>query len=194
MIGVCLLLGALHFGKNDIYYDTDIARDFLLWQDMVDTHKISLIGGRTSLAGVFHGPLYYWLVLPFFIIGHGNPVVVAIFWLIVYWLFLGGFYYCGRQMFNRQVSILATTLLISLTCFYPAGYTHTVLANFLIVPIIYFVCQYCQKQKATALVLAVLLCGLTIQFQLAFGVPITIILGIVCLSNLLRWVFCGLIL
>ncbi len=132
---------------------------------MIDTHKISLIGGR---------------------IGHGNPVVVAVFWLLVYWLFLGGFYYCAREMFNHKVALVATSLIVTLTCFYPAGYTHTVLANFLIIPLIYFVGQYCQRQKIKDLIITILLCGVMIQFQLAFGVPMTVILGLMCLCQIVK--------
>jgi len=185
VIVICLIFGCLHFCRQDIYYDTDIARDFLLWQDMVDAHKISLIGGRSSLPGVFHGPLYYWLVLPFFVLGGGNPIVVAIFWLVAYWLFLWAFYWCTRKMFDRHIALIATALLSTLTCFYPAGYTHTVLANFLIIPLVYFVGQYCQHHKITDLIIAVLLCGITIQFQLAFGVPMTLIFGLACLCQII---------
>jgi len=186
VILVCLVISVLHFFRQDIYYDTDIARDFLLWQDMVDSHKISLIGGRSSLPGVFHGPLYYWLVLPFFVAGGGNPVIVAVFWLLAYWLFIVGFYWCASKMFDRRIAGIATALLTTLTCFYPAGYTHTVLANFLIIPLVYFVGQYCQRQKITDLIIAVFLCGITIQFQLAFGVPMTLIFGLICLYHIVR--------
>ena len=92
VIAFCSYFSLLHFFKNDIFYDTDIARDFLLWQEMSDKHKLTLIGGRSSLPGLFHGPLYYWLGWPFFLLAGGNPLGVAVFWAGSYALFIDSFF------------------------------------------------------------------------------------------------------
>lgn len=186
IITLQIILGCLHFFKNDIYYDTDIARDFLLLDDMYTNQKPSLIGGRSSIAGVFHGPLYYWLVLPLFMISGGNPVVVAIFWLIAYWLFLASFYLIGKKTFGTNFALLSTTLISSLTTFLPQGYTHTVLANFLIIPIIYFAYLYLIEKKPWQLLTTIFMVGLLIQFQMAFGVPVLIILGTYLFYQIVR--------
>jgi len=77
---------------------------------MVTERKISLIGGRSSIPGVFHGPLYYWLVSPFFALSGGNPAAVSIAWLLLYWLFLGSFYYVAKKTFKDKLHSLQLLL------------------------------------------------------------------------------------
>lgn len=183
---VNFFIGLLHFFKADFYYDTDIARDFLLLDDMLESKKISLIGGRSSISGVFHGPLYYWLVLPLFILFKGNPLGITIFWQLSYWLFLGSFYLIVKEITDNKKALLSTVLLSTLTVFIPFGFTHTVLANFLIMPLIYFVYRYVKESKLWQLISAVLLNGLIIQFQMAFGVPMFILLGIYTVFHIIK--------
>lgn len=174
---ITVSLGTLHFFKFDIFYETDIARDFLLLEDMVLNNKISLIGGRSSMPGVFHGPLYYWLALPFFAISGGNPLVVSFLWLLLYWLFLGSYYYIGKKTVDEKFALISTTFIATLTAFLPFGFTHTVIANFLIMPLIYFVYLYLKENKIWQLIASVFISGLIIQFQMAFGVPMLILMG-----------------
>ncbi len=176
-IFILFTVGSLHLQKADFYYDTDIARDMLLLEEMVKENKLTLIGGRTSVSGVFHGPLYYWLMLPFFVLSGGNPVAISWVWFVIYLMFIGSFYYVGKRVFDDQTALMSTTLLTSATIAYSSGFTHSVLANFLIVPLIYLVYLYLQSNKVWLLLGAVLVAGLIIQFQMAFGVPILILIG-----------------
>ncbi len=183
---ILLTVSVLHLFKADFYYDTDIARDMLLLEDMVKQHKLSLIGGRTSISGVFHGPLYYWMMLPFFVASSGNPVVLSWVWFALYLLFIGAFYYVGKKVFDTTTALLSTTLLTSATISYADGFTHSVLANFLIIPLIYCVYQYTLSNKVWWLLTAVVLAGLLIQFQMAFGVPMLILVGGYTLYHIIR--------
>jgi 4-amino-4-deoxy-L-arabinose transferase-like glycosyltransferase len=176
-LALSLMLGTLHLFRSDIFYETDISRDMLLLEDMVREQKISLIGGRSSMPGVFHGPLYYWLALPFFALSGGNPLAISFMWLGLYWLFLAGFYCVGKQTFDHKFALISTTLLASLTTFTPFGFTHTVLANFLITPFIFLLVRYFKSNKISWLIGAILTVGLLIQFQMAFGVPVLIMAG-----------------
>lgn len=176
-LAILFIIGTLHLFKADFYYDTDIARDMLLLEDMVKEQKLSLIGGRTSVSGLFHGPLYYWLMLPFFVLANGNPVIISWIWFALYLLFIGAFYYVGKKVFDNKTALISTTLLTSATIDYAAGFTHSVLANFLIIPLIYLVYRYTLSNKIWWLLGAVLMTGLIIQFQMAFGVPALILIG-----------------
>lgn len=183
---ILLIVGMLHLFKADFYYDTDIARDMLLLEDMVQKQNLSLIGGRTSVSGVFHGPLYYWLMLPFFILSGGNPVVLSWVWFLIYLLFIGSFYYVSKKVFDDQTALISTTLLSGATIAYADGFTHSVLANFLIVPLIYLLHNYILSNKVLWLLLAVLVAGLLIQFQMAFGVPVLILIGAYTILHIIR--------
>lgn len=185
-LAMLLFVGVLHLFKADFYYDTDIARDMLLLEDMVKQQKLSLIGGRTSVSGVFHGPLYYWLMLPFFVISSGNPVVISWVWFVIYLLFIGAFYSVGKKVFDDRIALVSTTFLTSVTITYADGFTHSVLANFLIIPLIYLVYRYILSNKVGWLLGAVLTAGCLIQFQMAFGVPVLILVGGYTFYHILR--------
>src|SRR5947209_19258637 len=59
--------------NGDFYYLLDQSRDMLLAQNIVIGHKLTLIGARTGLGGLFHGALWIYMIVPFFIIAKGNP-------------------------------------------------------------------------------------------------------------------------
>lgn len=181
-----LIIGTLHLFKKDFYYDTDIARDLLLLEDMVKEKKLSLIGGRTSVSGVFHGPLYYWLMLPFFILSNGNPIILSYVWFVIYLIFIVVFYYVAKKIFDDKVSLISTTFLTSLTISYSEGFTHSVLANFLIIPLIYLLYRYITTNKIWCLLSAVLTAGFIVQFQMAFGVPVLILTGTYIIYHIIR--------
>ncbi len=86
--------------NGDIIFHTDIARDFLLMEDVVKNKPITLIGPRSGgIPGVFHGPLWTYLNLPSFIIGGGNPAIVSWFWVILYLINLLIVYKIGMPYF-----------------------------------------------------------------------------------------------
>lgn len=59
------------------YYDQ--GRDALVIRDLIVRHKLFLIGPTTGIEGIFLGPLYYLTLLPWYFLGHGNPVLPAIY-------------------------------------------------------------------------------------------------------------------
>lgn len=69
----------------------DQGRD-LLAASAILNGKLTLIGPTTGLAGVFHGPLWYWLLAIFSFLAGGNPKLILSFIVILYgvvelWLF-----------------------------------------------------------------------------------------------------------
>lgn len=183
---VSIFLGTLHFFRSDILYHTDIARDFLLVQEMVDEKKIFLIGGKTSIPGVFHGPLYYWMMLPFFMISDGNPLVVSILWLLLYWSFLAAAYYISKKLADTSFALITTALLATLTAYLPFGFTHTTVANFLTLPLVYFIWMYKKTSNWLFLAITVFTAGLLIQFQMGFGISISLILCVYLVYQILK--------
>jgi hypothetical protein len=75
IIGICIILASWFVINGDILFYSDIARDFLLMEDILYNKPIALIGPRSgAISGVFHGPLWFYLNLPAFILGKGNPM------------------------------------------------------------------------------------------------------------------------
>lgn len=62
---------------NSFAFTYDVGRDMLALWDIAYLHKITLIGATTGLPGVFYGPWWYYMLVPFFIIFSGNPQGIA---------------------------------------------------------------------------------------------------------------------
>lgn len=56
----------------------DEGRDAIVWNNMVEKGKFTLLGPTASVGGFYLGPIYYYLALPFYMITN-NPVGPAFF-------------------------------------------------------------------------------------------------------------------
>ena len=54
---VAFLLRSKLYLLGDFNYNLDQSRDLLLVKNVVEKHKLILIGGRSGFGGIFHGPL-----------------------------------------------------------------------------------------------------------------------------------------
>ena len=138
----CIVYGiylfSLHLFLGDLLFHTDIARDFLLMQDIAFNHKLTLIGPRAGgIPGVFFGPIWLYLNLPVFILGHGDPIVVGYFWVFLFLLSLGIVFYIARKIFSVAVGIIAITMFIYTIISLAPGYTQS-FASILVGPILLY--------------------------------------------------------
>src|SRR5579863_1751233 len=93
-----IYLFSLHLFLGDLLFHTDIARDFLLIQDIAVNHKLTLIGPRAGgIPGTFFGPIWLYLNLPVFLLGNGNPIIIGYFWLLLFFVGIGTVYYVGYK-------------------------------------------------------------------------------------------------
>lgn len=172
---------------GDVGFNTDLARDFLLLEDMVKNHTVPLIGPRSGgIPGVFHGPLWMYLNLPAFILGHGNPVVVGWFWVGLVGLLTGLVAFVGTKLYGRIVGVLSAILMSAVS----VGTTSSLFNPFgavLVFPLFfYFLYQYLTQKKMLYLIAALFSAGLLIQFQVAFGMPILILSSLLVVFTIFR--------
>lgn len=171
-----ILLASRWIIDGNLFFHTDIARDFLLMEDIADNKHLALLGPRSgAIPGLFHGPLWLYLNLPSFIIGNGNPVFVAWFWVLLYTLSLVITYYAGKKLFGEKEGMLAALLLSSVTILNVRSLFNPFGALLLSPLYLYFLLNYLQTKKVKILIIALFILGLIIQFQMAFGVPILIL-------------------
>lgn len=65
------------------FFGPEQGRDFLVIRDIVENHKFTLIGSKTDIPGIFHGPVYYYIAaIPYFL-SRGNPVTVFAFFTVI---------------------------------------------------------------------------------------------------------------
>lgn len=166
-----------HLWHNDVLFHTDLARDFLVLDEMISTKNITLIGPRSGgIPGVFHGPLWYYMsVVPFFL-SSGNPVAMGWFWWLLgvssTLLFLVT---TLRLTKNTTVSILATIGFSLALLPFAAHPVNNYLADLLSFVVFAFWLQWLITKKWMFSLLGWLALGFLVQFQMAFAVPIAVI-------------------
>lgn len=178
---VIVILISLFFASwfaihNDIVFHTDIARDFLLMEDVVRNKPITLIGPRSGgIPGVFHGPLWTYLNIPAFILGNGNPAVVGWFWVLLYIINVLIIYKVGSKIFSSEVGLITAALTSIISAFSVPGYFNPFGAVMFAPLFIYFLFKYVKSGENKDLLISLLMLGIVIQFQMAFGVPILVL-------------------
>lgn len=187
LIVINIILSAWFVINNDLLFHTDIGRDFLLFEEIVKTKKLTLIGPRSGgIPGVFHGPLWLYLNIPAFIIGNGNPVVIGWFWVALSVLTIGITYLSGKLIFNSFVGLLAA-LLVSTRLVDSTRALFNPFGAVLLAPLFFlFFLKYLKEKKIIYLVTSFFIIGLIIQFQIAFGLPILLISSLVLLKEWLK--------
>lgn len=184
--------GAYFLVRGDIFFNTDIARDFLLLDELKE-RKLVLIGPRASgLNGFFHGPLWMYLNFPVYLLSNGDPVIQGWFWYGLLGLFLLSLYYVAKKLFDHDSALITTTLASTVfTIPYSDfgiynGFYNPHGALFLAPLFFYTFILYRRTSKPIYLILQLLLSGAIIQFQVAFGGPLFILATIVNVYHIVK--------
>ena len=166
------LLRARMFLHGDFYYLIDQARDLLLTKEIVVNHTLTLIGARTGLGGLFHGPIWLYMIAPFFAIFGGNPflTLVPLFIIVSLTLVLLGFF-VGWRLHNYYFGLLLALILsVSSSLVSTVAYT----TNAQMQPIVVILYLYATiefiRGKDKFIILSSFLVGLGFQFESAFAV------------------------
>lgn len=184
LIIVCLYFSAYSVLHGDIGYNTDIGRDLLILQDIVNTHKLPLIGPHSGLGGLFHGPLWPYINLPVFVLSNGNPVAVGGFWMLLIISSVFTTYYVGKKVFNDYVGLLSALILAIMSITYSSSLLNPFGAVIFSPLFFYFLYKYLKSGKIKFLLLTFFIIGILIQFEIVFGAPM-LILSLILLSIIL---------
>lgn len=90
------------------YYDQ--ARDGLVIRSIIVDHKLTLIGPTSGIEGIFLGPFYYYLLVPAYLVGRGDPAVAASFVGFVNSLTIIVIFLIGRKLLNNLAGLFAALL------------------------------------------------------------------------------------
>lgn len=168
-----LYLASWFVQHGDIDFSTDIARDFFLLEEL-HQKTIVLIGPKSS-TGLFHGPLWTYLNYPAYAIGHGNPVIVGWFWIL---LIIGSLilsFLIAKKLFNTTTAYLFTLMVAEYCVFHAKGLYNPHGAMFLLPAFFYFFIRYLETHKLKHLFLHIFVAACVIQFQMAVGIPFLIL-------------------
>jgi len=69
--------------NENLFFGWEQGRDALIVQEILSGQKLTLIGPKTDIEGVFHGAFYYYLLAIPYLLGKGNPLIAAYFWTFI---------------------------------------------------------------------------------------------------------------
>lgn len=110
-----ILLAASYFRilgtfTNSFAFTYDVGRDMLRVSEIINAHKIPLIGFTTGVEGIFYGPWWYYiLAVPFFLSG-GDPQFIAGFIALTGIVTIILLYVLGRQIGDNKLGLVLAFL------------------------------------------------------------------------------------
>jgi len=165
------------------YYDQ--GRDALVVWHLWHSGKLFLIGPVSGLAGIFLGPLYYYLITPFYILGGGDPRFPAFFLALLSVLALPVIYVIGKQMESRLAGFLAVFIASFSYYLILAGrwLSNPTPILFSSTLLLFCMCQITveKSKKDFWWILVALLLGISLQFESAsavFYLPMIAVFGL----------------
>lgn len=175
LVLINLVLASWYIVHGDIVFNADIARDFLLLDEIL-LKKFILIGPRASgLPGLFHGPLWLYLNFPAYFLGDGNPIFVGWFWVFLTIIFLSSGFIVARKLFNESAAYIYVVLLSAYMIDHTKGLFNPDGALFLLPVFYYLFIRYKETRHIKYLLLHLFVAGLIVQFQMAVGIPLLIL-------------------
>lgn len=106
---IAFFLRFYNFPQN-LFFGPEQGRDFLVIKNIALDHNLTLIGSKTDIEGVFHGPIYYYLAVIPFLISNGNPIFVSFFFILINCISIFVIFYLGKEFFSTRVGIFSAIL------------------------------------------------------------------------------------
>lgn len=184
LLGIILVISfflrSYMYLHGDFSFFLDQARDISLVKEIVVNRDIPLIGARSGLGGIFHGPLWLYIVsIPFFIAG-GDPywTLVPLFLFVSMGIIFVG-YIVGKRLYDSLTGLLIALFLGINPALLQAN---AVTTNAQVMPLIFLlyifsIIKYL-RGRANYFILAIIAIGLGIHFESAFSIfllPLTLI-------------------
>lgn len=186
LIGILLKLFLTSSG-NFIFH-MDVARDFIDVREMVVLKNLRLIGPTSAIAGLFSGPLWYYLLSIPFLISLGNPYAGVIM-MIIFWTIGGYFLLKIVSRFGTFPMLFAGSIWIGSNYINLAtSYSfHPNMITFLTPVFIYCLEKYLKTKKLKYSILTFGLGGLFFQFEMNFGIfiPFIVLMSLLLTKNIL---------
>src|ERR1035437_5478845 len=89
-------------------HDNDLAGWII--KDILVNHHLRLIGQQTSVIGVFIGALFYYMQIPFYLIGKMDPIYVTYLTVILGTFSVYSFYFVFTKIFDKKVGLIGALI------------------------------------------------------------------------------------
>ena len=179
LVILAFIIRILFIYQGGVSFHYDMARDAYEAEQIWKNHDLKVLGPPTSTSGLYHGIFYYYLIAPFYMLGQGDPRVVAIFLSFLNSIVIIPIVILAKDLFkSTKWAILAGFLFVVSfeATQYASWISNPAPAVFTIALFFLFLREW-QKGKTYGLYLATLLAALSTQFQffliyLFFLIPI----------------------
>lgn len=167
LIFFSFILRILFIYQGSVSFHYDMARDAFAAQQIWKEHHFKILGPPTSTPGLFHGVLYYYLIAPFYLLGQGDPRVVAIFLSFLNSLAIIPVMLLAKDLFkSKKWAILGGFLFaVSFESTQYGPWISNPAPAVLTVVLFFLFLRLWQKGNKLGLYLAVLSAALSAQFQ-----------------------------
>lgn len=168
-LGFFVILGLiLRFIYLDhITFGYDQARDAFAALDIWHGDPIKIIGPTTDIKGLFHGPLYWYLISPFYYFFNQNPIAVRVFLILTNITGIFILFFIALKLF-QNVTIAYISAFIFAVSYEAVGYSRW-LSNpsfaLLTIPFFFYGFWLTLNKKNSGFSLIVCMWALSVQFQ-----------------------------
>lgn len=185
---IIFVLFVLYSSRNIIAGDSmflyDQSREILLVKLMITTHKATLIGTQSGIAGLFHGPLWLYILVPFFVFGHGNPIYLAYAYVTLMLATILVGFIVGKKLYNFQIGLLIAFLIATNSYIWQRVATMDGLYALPLVYlfITYFLIRFVRGDK-WAFIFVCFFAGLNMQFESSSSLVLLVLLPVLLVLN-----------
>ncbi len=102
----------LYGGTNSVLFTYDQARDAIYAQNILSGH-LKIVGPPTDIPGFFHGPLYLYLITPFYYLSGGYPNFVLLELVLINLATLIPIFFLTQKLFKNDTISLISILLFA---------------------------------------------------------------------------------
>lgn len=167
LVILAFVLRVIFVFQGGVSFHYDMARDAFEARQIWKDHNLKILGPPTSTPGLYHGVLYYYLIAPFYMLGNGDPRVVAVFFSLLNSVVLIPLMLLAKDIFkNKRLAVFSGLLfVISFEATQYAVWLSNPAPAALTVALFFLFLHVWQKGKTYGLYLAVLSAALSTQFQ-----------------------------
>lgn len=176
-------------------HDQDLAGWVI--KDILINKHLRLIGQETSSQGVFIGPLFYYLQIPFYLLTNMDPSGTILLVTLLGALTIFSFFFCFSKMFGNKVGFIAS-FIYAVTMYYVNTDKEIVptMPVYLWSVWFYYGTWLILKGRSKAYVLLGFLMGIVWNFNLALAIVIPLIAVAQILSKTkvnFKYIFLGIV-
>lgn len=164
---VAFIFRILFIFQGSVSFHYDMARDAFEAKKIWQEQHLKIQGPPTSTPGLYHGVLYYYLIAPFYGLGQGDPIFVAIFLVFLNSLTVLPIMLLAKDLLkSTKWTILAGLLFVfSFEATQYAPWISNPAPAVLTVALYFYFLRSWQRGNVWGLYLATLMTALSAQFQ-----------------------------